>query len=42
MLARSQLNNIESKISEELVNNQISHEEFMTIINEGINYRQLK
>ena len=34
MLARSKLNMIESKISEALTNNEISHEEFMTIINE--------
>ena len=34
MLARSKLNSIESKISEALINNEISHEEFMTIINE--------
>ena len=31
MLARSKLNSIESKISEALMNNQISHENFMTI-----------
>ena len=31
MLARSKLNSIESKISEALMNNQISHEDFMTI-----------
>ena len=42
MLARSKLNSIESKISEELMNNQISHEDFMTIINEERNYRKLK
>ena len=42
MLARSKLNSIESKISEALINNQISHEDFMTIINEGRNYRELK
>ena len=42
MLARSKLNGIESKISEVLINNQISHEDFMTIINEEINYRELK
>ena len=35
MLARSKLNSIESKISEALKNNEISHEDFMTIINEG-------
>ena len=34
MLARSKLNSIESKISEALINNEISHEDFMTIINE--------
>ena len=34
MLARSKLNSIESKISEALINNEISHEVFMTIINE--------
>ena len=42
MLARSKLNSIESKISEALINNQISHEFFMTIINEERNYRELK
>ena len=35
MLARSNLNSIESKIPEALINNEISHENFMTIINEG-------
>ena len=34
MLARSKLNSIESKISEALINNQINHEDFITIINE--------
>ena len=42
MLARSKLNSIESKISEALMNNQISYENFMTIINEERNYRKLK
>ena len=42
MLARSKLNSIESKISEALTSNEISHKDFMTIINEGINYRKLK
>ena len=42
MLARSKFNSIESKISEALMNNQISHKEFMTIINEERNYRELK
>ena len=34
MLARSKSNSIESKISETLINSEISHEDFMTIINE--------
>ena len=42
MLARSKLNSIERKISGVLINNQISHEEFMTIINEERKYRELK
>ena len=42
MLARSKLNSIESKISEALMKNQISHEDFMTIINKERNYRELK
>ena len=42
MLARSKLNSIESKISEALINNQISHGDLMTIINEERNYRELK
>ena len=42
ILARSKLNDIESKISEALINNQITHEDFITIINEERNYRELK
>ena len=34
MLARCKLNSLESKISEALINNQISYEDFITIINE--------
>ena len=34
MLARSRLNTIESKISKALMDNEISHESFETIINE--------
>ena len=34
MLARSKLNSIESKVSEALINSEISHEDFMVIINE--------
>ena len=42
MLARSKLNSVESKIYEALINNQISHEDFMIIINEERNYRESK
>ena len=42
ILARSKLNSIEGKVSEALINNQISHEDFITIINEERNYRELK
>ena len=37
MLARSKLNSIEIKIYEALINNQISHEDFMTILNKKRN-----
>ena len=40
MLARSKLNSIEGKISEALINNEISHEDFMMIINEEKEYRE--
>ena len=42
MLARSKLNSIESKLSEALINNEISHENFVTIINKERNYWELK
>ena len=42
MLARGKLNSTESKISEALINNEISHEDFMTILNEEKKYRELK
>ena len=42
MLSRSKLNSAESKISKALINNDISHKDFMTIINEEKNYRELK
>ena len=42
MLSRSKLNSADSKISKALINNDISHKDFMTIINEEKNYRELK
>ena len=42
MLVRSKLNSIESKILEALINNKISHESFITIINEEKNMENEK
>ena len=43
MLARrSKLNSTESKISEALINNEITHEHFTTTINEEKNFWELK
>ena len=42
MLARSKLNSVERKISEALINNQIIHDDFITIINEERNSRDVK
>ena len=42
MLARSKSNSIERKISEALMNNEISHEDFMTILNKEKKYQDLK
>ena len=42
MLARSKLNSIERKISNALMDNEITHEDFETIINEEKKYRELK
>ena len=42
MLARSKLNSIESKISKALINNEIKHEDFVTITDEEKKHRELK
>ena len=42
MLARSKLNSIESKISKALMDNEISHENFETIIHEEKNIKNWK
>ena len=42
MLARSKLNSKKSKIPEALINNEIKHEDFTTIIDEEKKYRELK
>ena len=41
-LARSKLNSIESKISEAFINNEISCEDFATLINDEKIYQELK
>ena len=42
MLARSKLSSIESEISETLMNSEISHKDFMTIINEEKKISRIK
>ena len=42
MLARSKLNSLEGKISKALMDIEIGHEDFETIINEQKKYRELK
>ena len=42
MLVRSDLKSKESKISEVLINSEISHKDFMTITNEEKKYWELK
>ena len=42
MLAKSKLNSIETLISQTLINLEISHEKFKTIVNEKEKYDQMK
>ena len=42
MSAKSKLNSIESIITEALINNEIGHEDFMTIINEEKKLSKIK
>ena len=42
IVARSKLNSIGSKLSKALINNEISYEDFMAIINVKRKYRELK
>ena len=41
MLAKSKLNSIETLISEELIDLEITHEEFKTIVNEKEKYERM-
>ena len=42
MLAKSKLNSIETLMSQALIDIDISHEEFKTIVNEKQKYEQMK
>ena len=42
MLAKSKLNSIETLISQTLIDLEISHEEFKTVVNEKEKYRRMK
>ena len=42
LLSRSKLSSIESIISETLINSEINHEDFVTIINKEKKHRELK
>ena len=42
MLAKSKLNSIETLISQALIDMEINHEEFITILKEKIKYKKMK
>ena len=42
MLAKSKLNNIETLIAQALIDMDISHKEFITILNEKYKYEKMK
>ena len=42
MLAKSKLNSIETLISQALIDMEISHEEFITILKEKTKYEKMK
>ena len=42
MLAKSKLNSVETLISKALIDMEISHEEFITILNEKDKYEKMK
>ena len=42
MLAKSKLNSIESLVSKALINMEISHEEYITILKEKNKYEKMK
>ena len=42
MIVRRKLNSIEGKISEALINNEVSHKDYKGIINEESDFKKLK
>ena len=42
MLAKSKLNSIETSVSQALIDYEISHEEFITILKEDDKYQKMK
>ena len=42
MLAKSKLNSIETLISQALIDMEINHEKFITILREKIKYKKMK
>ena len=42
MLAKSKLNSVETLISQALIDMEISHDEFITILNEKVKYEKIK
>ena len=42
MLAKSKLNSIETLISQALIDMEIAHEEFVTVLNEKDKYEKMK
>ena len=42
MLAKTKLNSVETLVSQALIDIEISHEEFITILNEKVKYEKMK
>ena len=42
MLAKTKLNSVENLVSQALIDIEISHEEFITILNEKVKYEKMK
>ena len=42
VLPKAKLNSVETLVSEALINVEISHEEFITVLNEKVTYEKMK